>query len=109
SLSLLLLTHCHSPAPHRCPHASPTRRSSDLAAHTVGGLQVPRHGVERLGELTDLVLARRAHADGVVAVGHRLRGGRHLPQRRRQDRKSTRLNSSHVKSSYAVFCLKQKN
>src|SRR5690606_39396003 len=24
------------------------------------------------------------------------------------DRKSTRLNSSHVKSSYAVFCLKQK-
>src|SRR5207302_8807036 len=28
---------------------------------------------------------------------------------RPQDRKSTRLNSSHVKSSYAVFCLKQKN
>src|SRR6266511_5564453 len=28
--------------------------------------------------------------------------------RRRRDRKSTRLNSSHVKISYAVFCLKQK-
>src|SRR5436309_15775218 len=28
------------------------------------------------------------------------------PQRR--DRKSTRLNSSHVKISYAVFCLKKK-
>src|SRR5436309_11009656 len=26
-----------------------------------------------------------------------------------QDRKSTRLNSSHVKISYAVFCLKKKN
>src|SRR5690606_41980651 len=26
-----------------------------------------------------------------------------------QDRKSTRLNSSHVKNSYAVFCLKKKN
>src|SRR5690606_40424498 len=25
-----------------------------------------------------------------------------------EDRKSTRLNSSHVKSSYAVFCLKKK-
>src|SRR5690606_41002650 len=25
-----------------------------------------------------------------------------------QDRKSTRLNSSHVKTSYAVFCLKKK-
>src|SRR5690606_40474835 len=26
----------------------------------------------------------------------------------KQDRKSTRLNSSHVKISYAVFCLKKK-
>src|SRR5215475_14622062 len=28
--------------------------------------------------------------------------------RRGRDRKSTRLNSSHVKISYAVFCLKKK-
>src|SRR3989442_7191861 len=28
--------------------------------------------------------------------------------RDRQDRKSTRLNSSHVRISYAVFCLKKK-
>src|SRR6267378_7491522 len=28
--------------------------------------------------------------------------------RRRADRKSTRLNSSHVEISYAVFCLKKK-
>src|SRR5690606_42162781 len=28
---------------------------------------------------------------------------------RAADRKSTRLNSSHVKISYAVFCLKKKN
>src|SRR5690606_39556907 len=28
---------------------------------------------------------------------------------RKADRKSTRLNSSHVKISYAVFCLKKKN
>src|SRR2546428_2059073 len=28
---------------------------------------------------------------------------------RRQDRKSTRLNSSHDQISYAVFCLKKKN
>src|SRR5690606_39917882 len=28
--------------------------------------------------------------------------------RRPEDRKSTRLNSSHVKISYAVFCLKKK-
>src|SRR5436853_7438387 len=29
-------------------------------------------------------------------------------ERRRQDRKSTRLNSSHLGISYAVFCLKKK-
>src|SRR6266576_571902 len=30
------------------------------------------------------------------------------PRRSRRDRKSTRLNSSHVEISYAVFCLKKK-
>src|SRR5690242_7266968 len=30
-------------------------------------------------------------------------------QRRVRDRKSTRLNSSHMSISYAVFCLKKKN
>src|SRR5690349_23695895 len=32
-----------------------------------------------------------------------------LSGRRVRDRKSTRLNSSHVEISYAVFCLKKKN
>src|SRR5438309_8106265 len=37
-------------------------------------------------------------------------GVRRLPrQPGRQDRKSTRLNSSHSSISYAVFCLKKKN
>src|SRR5436309_6072984 len=52
------------------------------------------------------------HEDLAVAV-HRLRDQRrHSAHGRRQgrqeDRKSTRLNSSHVKISYAVFCLKKK-
>src|SRR5690606_40498295 len=37
-----------------------------------------------------------------VPLGERTRGAF------REDRKSTRLNSSHVKISYAVFCLKKK-
>src|SRR5690606_42157911 len=36
-----------------------------------------------------------------VGIGDRIGVG--------EDRKSTRLNSSHVKISYAVFCLKKKN
>src|SRR5690606_39947748 len=35
-------------------------------------------------------------------------GDRVAPISDEQDRKSTRLNSSHVKISYAVFCLKKK-
>src|SRR5690606_40233036 len=61
--------------------------------------------------------ARPAGAGGVrLAVGHRRGGGRaaagagppHARRGRGEDRKSTRLNSSHVKISYAVFCLKKK-
>src|SRR5690606_40219707 len=33
---------------------------------------------------------------------------KHQPFQKETDRKSTRLNSSHVKISYAVFCLKKK-
>src|SRR3712207_8294837 len=41
---------------------------------------------------------------------HRLRGLAHQQaDRRQEDRKSTRLNSSHANISYAVFCLKKKN
>src|SRR5690606_41093426 len=44
-------------------------------------------------------------------VHRRDRGGRRrcADQAVAEDRKSTRLNSSHVKISYAVFCLKKKN
>src|SRR5438874_2825317 len=48
--------------------------------------------------LTKLAAAGRLHFPiGTLTVGFRLR-----------DRKSTRLNSSHVEISYAVFCLKKK-
>src|SRR2546422_6963923 len=45
----------------------------------------------------------RAGADPFGSRGRGPRGGR-----RRGDRKSTRLNSSHGYISYAVFCLKKK-
>src|SRR3712207_8884343 len=54
--------------------------------------------------------ARHATWGGARSAGHR--PGAHAPDRgdgaRHQDRKSTRLNSSHANISYAVFCLKKK-
>src|SRR5690242_21523011 len=43
--------------------------------------------------------SRRPDAPGVLENARRARAG---------DRKSTRLNSSHMSISYAVFCLKKK-
>src|SRR5690606_41225578 len=48
---------------------------------------------------------RAGGRDMEPSVADDVRGG---IRRAAQDRKSTRLNSSHVKISYAVFCLKKK-
>src|SRR5690606_41802868 len=66
---------------HHDLHSFPTRRSSDLAPSDDDGVDAVRRGALHV----------------VAAVTHH------------QDRKSTRLNSSHVKISYAVFGLKKKN
>src|SRR5439155_16970608 len=79
-------------------HSFPTRRSSDLRRGVAGVRRAAARGAVR-------------RALGVVHVGgsRERRGGlRHVRQLLRQDRKSTRLNSSHVAISYAVFCLKKK-
>src|SRR3712207_7494295 len=54
--------------------------------------------------LRDELLARRDH---LVVRPHRLEQLDH-DRLRVEDRKSTRLNSSHANISYAVFCLKKK-
>src|SRR5690606_5132677 len=64
--------------------------------------EAPHAGVLRLvGDLNRLYREERAlHAGDTDPSGFSWIDGR--------DRKSTRLNSSHVKISYAVFCLKKK-
>src|SRR5699024_11605052 len=58
------------------------------------------HNVALRVEETDDPDAFRVSGRGEL---HGQKHGRHLDQ----DRKSTRLNSSHVSISYAVFCLKK--
>src|SRR2546426_4187197 len=66
---------------------------------------LPRRGPAAVGHDGDRALdARDGHE-----LQPQLRAGRSVqPQLRRRDRKSTRLNSSHLVISYAVFCLKKK-
>src|SRR5690242_21323414 len=62
------------------------------------------HALDAIG------VSRRSDADGRAEPGlHREEGaGRRARIASVRDRKSTRLNSSHMSISYAVFCLKKK-
>src|SRR5207249_10665500 len=99
---------------HSCTLSSfPTGRSSDLVDvddAALGRLDVEVGGVEQLQEQVRDVLAdvagfgkRGGVADG---EGHVKDAGQRLGQEG-LDRRITRLNSSHVSISYAVFCLKK--
>src|SRR5207249_5517338 len=79
SMSSRCIFFFYSYGDHRDLHSFPTRRSSDLRCWS------PYRACGYLGS------------------------PRRSARRRSGDRKSTRLNSSHVSISYAVFCLKKKN
>src|SRR5690606_42028541 len=84
---------------HRDLHPFPTRRSSDLARC------LPARG---RGQDAAHLAPSDEHVVGPLEFRRDARRGAQRLLQRRRDRKSTRLNSSHVKTSYAVFCLKKK-
>src|SRR5947208_6539576 len=74
----------------------PTRRSSDLV-----------HAAGRGWQDVEIALRWAATCGRQLLLDHLVGTGKgHCP--RDEDRKSTRLNSSHQIISYAVFCLKKK-
>src|SRR5690606_41794515 len=102
----------HAPA-HRRVLSFPTRRSSDLQRAGVArvGLELlllhdlddrrrraqgEEHGEDQHAHAAEF-LVHAAPPPSTTACG--------CWRTASEDRKSTRLNSSHVKSSYAVFCL----
>src|SRR5207249_11190833 len=70
-----------------------TRRAERLVCALAAEERVNPEAVKYLNRLSDhlFVLGRRVNDNGA-----------------KEDRKSTRLNSSHASISYAVFCLKKK-
>src|SRR5699024_11963191 len=90
---LRYMTRAHDPLPS--PPSFPTRRSSDLSRKSF------RRNPKKSLRLR-IVLKRKTFLE-VIAVCPPVKPWVF------KDRKSTRLNSSHVSISYAVFCLKKQN
>src|SRR5690606_41777151 len=86
-------------------HSFPTRRSSDLVIHHIDQnlhMALWLHSTTHYAKANQrfIIFSNKSRDNGIkrpfarlISIG---------------DRKSTRLNSSHVKISYAVFCLKKK-
>src|SRR5699024_12362464 len=95
SLSLFFsLSYVH----HRSLRSFPTRRSSDLSS----ALRLIPFSA-RLARVSSIRLQNRSRSFSLAFFATMEKNGCRI------DRKSTRLNSSHVSISYAVFCLKKKN
>src|SRR5206468_10385246 len=103
--------HTHRPSPPL--HSFPTRRSSDLFRHH--GQRAPRPR-QQLAEIVagDVLHHPAPGLETVAEAGHRMRAEQMIARAagldatgtgepRAEDRKSTRLNSSHDQISYAVF------
>src|SRR2546430_7406163 len=82
----------------RSRHRHRDERRVRYAARAAGRDDLELAGILPCPVVAVMALAVAARVDDAA--------GRHAPT---QDRKSTRLNSSHSQISYAVFCLKKKN
>src|SRR5690606_40671733 len=94
-------------------HSFPTRRSSDLEPAPMpssNAVVMPIRGITATSPM--LPSGYWPTAGAPVKPLKKTKSGRRyalgVGNRTLLDRKSTRLNSSHVKISYAVFCLKKK-
>src|SRR5690606_41520344 len=103
--AVLRLCRVHGACDTRDLHSFPTRRSSDLLEGLEGYKAALNHvaltyPTSKEGKEAERILnedlSRLENMDFKMDLSKNL------------DRKSTRLNSSHVKISYAVFCLKNK-
>src|SRR5690348_17685105 len=94
-------------ASHPDRHSFPTRRSSDLKGDHWYGLRPPEVSQQRPNSVDNVVWSQ------IESIVSKLTGWEPTTdfeaQEPGEDRKSTRLNSSHPSISYAVFCLKNNN
>src|SRR5690606_41889646 len=96
-------------AEHTHLPAFPTRRSSDLGSSGSVPRGVPSAPTVSFSTRASACFNRRSQCSRSASPRSYMVMLSSSSTSPRSDRKSTRLNSSHVKISYAVFCLKKKN
>src|SRR5437868_12542871 len=93
----------------RALHSFPTRRSSDLELDNLRVVLVATRNPLNIGAAARIMANFGfQHLRVVKPYDVAFREARSAVGAASLDRKSTRLNSSHVSISYAVFCLKKK-
>src|SRR5699024_12417520 len=103
SLCLHFLIQC--PDDHQLIHPFPTRRSSDLKYDAIKAFRLLSHFHQEGLEDTESAVHYLNNFAMLIILQSIMR---YRSYKSILDRKSTRLNSSHVSKSYAVFCLKIK-
>src|SRR5690606_40619582 len=94
-------------------HSFPTRRSSDLFRFLQKRVsEIDQKKAHITVSRESLTVSLYVNEDDPYSIGHIVGRIEEHPMFKKfginsGDRKSTRLNSSHVKISYAVFCLKK--
>src|SRR5206468_9316661 len=106
TLLIYLFLFLHTLISYRDLHSFPTRRSSDLWWQPDLSLRQKSWKICISPCCCRAVLMSLPAADD---VSNNCWPARRTKRRPPPDRKSTRLNSSHDHTSYAVFCLKKKN
>src|SRR5207302_10610949 len=108
-----ITTHCHSAVPVLINNITDIAYYTNLATTKINSLSLhdalPIYNMMIAYNLT----GQNPKPEDMIDQSLAPRAGEHLikngrARRQALDRKSTRLNSSHVKSSYAVFCVKKK-
>src|SRR5438874_4085461 len=83
-------------------------RSIEVCRADLHGARACKKILDGIFGFADAAQSNHRNLYGMGALIHHAQGDRPDGRSGKPDRKSTRLNSSHVEISYAVFCLKKK-
>src|SRR5687768_3290691 len=105
-LSVIFTMSCNENHSGHSKDAGSKTRTDSLLNDVMDGHNI---GMAKMGRLTRAEQTTRRLLDSIAKLPAKARQAAEPLKIKLDDRKSTRLNSSHGYISYAVFCLKKKN